>query len=303
MTVLKQYLKMIPVLFVVMGVWRPSSLPAEETIQWAVMDWPPFYFLDGENKGKGISETILKFYQSKLTKYNHEEIKMRLARYIRQAEDKKDICMYGLLKTPEREKDLYYSYATAFGVTQRIIMKTSTWKKLGQPETMSLEALLLKPDMSVIFQQKRAYGVLNHIINKYQHSENVNIGAQSGFQLIKMLLLDRIDYIVEYPYPVAMVSKKNKKLDLITSVRIEELPPYILSYCTCAKTPNGKKVIERINEIIRQYRASEEYWQTLSAGMNWMDKKSARYLKKLYKDMFLPMKEWEESPNSHGYTD
>ncbi len=100
-----------------------SEVSAKEKITWMVLDWPPWIMLEGEDKGKGRFNYILKEAQENLPEYEHVNVKMNWARFWHEVENKKNVCYVFGLKTGKRGDLVYYSEPHTFVLPNAIIMK------------------------------------------------------------------------------------------------------------------------------------------------------------------------------------
>ncbi len=57
-----------------------TPLYSKETIIWRVTDWPPFYILEGAQKGTGIYDELISMIARNLPEYNHQRVPMNTAR-------------------------------------------------------------------------------------------------------------------------------------------------------------------------------------------------------------------------------
>ncbi len=269
----------------------PIVLHAEDKIIWATPNWPPFHIVEGANKGKGISDAFIDYLQEKLKDYNHKIRQMNFARYHQSAQNGQKMCMVCLLKNPEREKVMHYSIPMMLSLAQSIVIKKSILTAyLGNPDEISLEELLNNPKLWVIFEKGRSYGKIDSLIQKYEHRNTVKIAPNKATSLFQMMLLDRVHYMIEYPYAIANMKHEYGNDVEIVTLRIKELPPYVVAYATCSKTEWGKMVIEKINRITQTQKHTSEYQELFRKRMEvCLDKKGRQRHKKLYYDVFLKM--------------
>lgn len=127
------------------------------------------------------------------------------------------------------------------------------------------------------------------LIEKHKEKGNIFIfkGKSFSASLVKMMLAERIDYIVEYPWVAGYYQSElgGKKDDLI-SMQIEELKDnqYIWAGAACPKNEWGKKIINRINEILRKEIPTER-WRGFVE--RWLDKNAIPEYRKAYERIIL----------------
>ena len=265
------------------------ALSAQDEITWATPDWSPFYILKGQNKGKGIIDAPLQFFQKKLTHYHHANMVMNFARFFKEMTMESNLCIVGILKNNEREKITHYSIPYTLALTQRLIIKKERHSEFGEEEEVSLEQLLKNPNLDTIFTKGRAYQKLHPLIDQYKDKSHVFIRPSKLEQLIKMLFRDRISYLVEYPHAALAIANQISKDIKIMSLTIKEQVPYVVVHVGCTKNAWGKAIIDQVNQIIRSSKNSHEYQEALAGEDKFLDEGGIRARKQLFYEVFLPM--------------
>ncbi len=267
----------------------PSFLFAKDRITWMKYDWPPVYISKGLYKGQGNADAILKFFQEQLYEYDHITIQVNPARAIKLMKDGEKVCMVGTLKTPERERFLYYAIPIGITLPNAIIVKKNRLSSFKNVENISLEKLLKNKKLRGGIIKKRSYTpVIDQILNKYTGQPNLYVQSSSRMaeNLLKMLLADRIDYIIEYPWVTVFLEKILGKKEITTSIAIEETKPFSFGMVACPKNRWGSKVIKRINQILLKSRPTPEYREFVE---RWNSKKDLIRIRKGYNEIFLKM--------------
>jgi uncharacterized protein (TIGR02285 family) len=236
---------------------------ANDEINWASPDWPPFYIYSGPEKNLGSSQVFQFFFRDKLKSYQHNTALMNFSRFIKEAKQGKNICMVDLLKKPEREKVLYYSNPMNFAMPAQVIMlKTKADSLFGKKSNVSLVELMKNKELRTIAEAKRSYGILDPIIKANSALENVSTAPHNNKSLMSMLQKNRIDYFIEYPQAISSLTDNPQA---IRTFDIDEQVPFITTYVTCAKTPWGLTVIDNINVILKAQHKSKGGSNTISA--------------------------------------
>jgi uncharacterized protein (TIGR02285 family) len=179
-------------------------------------------------------------------------------------------CAPNRMKTPQRLENNIYSLPLNISLGLRLYFKQDTQSGVLSQNTfpsslqiISLASLFTGKSSYVLgVDEGRSFGVFldEQIAALEKHNLIVRRGGIATKSLVKMLLKNRVDYIIEYPVSINEALKSipiNIKLD---SLRIANSPDYIVGYIACHKGSLGQKVIEDINrELQRLYRSYPFY--------------------------------------------
>ena len=244
-----------------------SQLQAKEKMVWSVIHWPPLMILEGENVGKGRSDLFLKMFQGQMPQYEHHTIEMNWNRVWVDIKAGKNVCNIMSLKNAARTEIALFSEPASVILSNRIIFKQGTYDALGKPASISIEQLINDPTLDGAIESSRSYTqALDKIINAKPKKSNMKRYVTSSVQLMKMLVADRFDYLVEYPF-IASYSLNgiNKPHAKIVSVAIEEIAPYSVSHLACPKTQWGKERIAAFNSALTKLSDSPQYLQAMQS--------------------------------------
>ena len=269
------------------ALWALSVAPlawGEDAVIWPHFDSPPHIILDGDYQGQGSTDSIIRFYQKNLPQYTHVDTEMNFKRFFQYVEDRtKTVCAIGADKTPERLELLYYAPPTTIELAVTVVIKKSRWDDFGNTHTVSLEKVLQDPDSDGMFIRGRSYTAeADALLEKYGDDPHVQIKPITEDRMFKMLLAERIDYIVLAPSVANYLAEQSNAK--VVSMEIEEIQPYTLGYTVCNKTETGKKIIQNISDILHQQRANPEYLAMLT---KWQDDNSRQRIKKIYTEDLL----------------
>lgn len=259
---------------------------AKDTIKWLVYDWPPVYITDGPFQGQGNADAILKFFQQQLIGYDHVTVPVNPARAIATMRSGADACMVGTLKTPEREKFLYFAIPIGITLPNAIIMTNKRWLELGSWREVALEDLLNRKDLIGGIVNERSYTPqLDQILQNVDQNRMVVVSRRSMAEnLLSMLKVGRIDYFIEYPWVAVFMEKMLFDKTDVTSIPIKEIEPFSFGRMACSKTVWGKKIIGRINKILLKHRPTEKYREFVE---RWNDEQSLIRIRKAYDEIFI----------------
>lgn len=236
-------------------------LQAKESMNWAVVHWPPFMILKGQDKGEGSYNAHLTFIQQNMPKYTHANIGMNWKRTWRLIAKGDERCNVLSLKTAPRELIAEFSIANSVTLSNRIIMREETFKNLGEPTSISLAALLKDSKLQGKIEVSRSYtATLDKIIAQNATTQDIERVAVDAEHLMKMLMVNRFDYFIEYPIAAHYLRRQHLNLpNAIKSVEITEIAPYTVGYLACPKTAWGKQRIADYNNVLQALRPTPKY--------------------------------------------
>ncbi len=261
---------------------------AKEKITWMVLDWPPWMIIDGEDKGTGRFNYILETAQKNLTEYENVTERMNWARFWHEVENNKNLCYTFGLKSGKREKIVYYSAPHTFVLPNAIIMKKETAQLLGNPESYSIIQLLEQDKLKGYAEKNRSFtNKVDSIMKDHEGGSSLTRVSESAESLVKMVIMGRIDYTIEYPIVATYYQKKNDALGSLVSIPITEMDPFSYVYMNCTKNEWGRKVIEKWNAALEKIKPTEEYRKITEIGHT---NENELLLIKKYYDAFI----WEQ---------
>lgn len=228
-----------------------------ETIFWAKPGLEPFYFPAGRRDGQvGFGDLMVEDLMKLLPGYQHQELRANYSRMIAEIRSGNPVC--GIIhRTPEREQFTAYSNILAFPPSYRLYIlaeKRHDYKQLPGWEdgAVSLEDVLQsKRRLRMGHQVKHSYGnALDETLAR--HSRNLEqIRGYSGQKsLVKMLLADRVDFILEFSWVVNYhLRELNLDVSELEGVVLTEAPAYLPVSIGCPNNIWGQHLIEHLNNI------------------------------------------------------
>ncbi len=268
-----------------------NSAAGAETLVWGTTSFPPGYIIEGIDKGNGYADLLDRFMIEKLTQYEHEiVVSPNWERQLLMMRKGPLVCTSILWYRPPNERESIkgaYRVSAPSGVffEHDVVVHKSTRHLYGKE--VSFKELLTNQDL--IFGYNRPYGITyNRILAdhvgiapgieldamsssvrlKYlEKADNIYIRIREDLigGLLKMLLLKRVDYVLEYEFMVRYQQKKLGFKDMLVSIPTIEAKNRVswIAYA-CSDTPSGEKAIAAINEVLIKYRNTEEFKKTLA---------------------------------------
>jgi len=258
-----------------------NPLLSKETVTWRVTDWPPFYILEGPDKGKGIYDEIISMISSYMPEYDHITVRMNTSRVRAQWRLGEKVCHPSVLVG---ETFNTQSVVNSILLPHRIIIHRDK-EKLFSKDDVVVDQLLANTQLRGGVTLGRYTSVLNNIVE--EHKERQHLYKHPNYErLIRMLLSNGLDYIIEYP-PIISYTAQQMGLDNPTkSLGIQEIKDssYISVAVGCTKNAWGRAMINKIDQALKQESQDPNF---LESRLRWYDEPSRKILRKLYQDVYF----------------
>ncbi len=285
MRFLKNVLSRLLLTLIIFNTFCITTAYTKETITWMILDWKPWMIIEGEDKGTGRFNHILKVAWENLSEYNHVTQKMNWARFWHEVENNKNLCYPFGLKSGSREKIVYYSAPHTFVLPNAIIVKKELAEKLGNPASYSIVNLLKDKKLKGYAEKNRSFTKkVDVAMKEFEPNSSLSRVSENAESLVKMVVMGRADYTIEYPIVASYFQKKTGTPGTLVSIPIAEMDPYSYVYMSCTKNEWGKKVIDKWNEALRKIKPTEEYRKITETGHT--DEKELMIIRQYY-DAFI----------------
>ena len=265
----------------------PASVLAKDSVTWMLSDFPPYSILKGKYIREGRHDKVFELLQEHLPDYEHHEMVGSVTRLLSELGAGKKVCTT-LLKTAEREKFIYYSIPMDFDPPLTVTIKRSKAILFNNTKELSFKKLIQNKQLQLGIQSGRSYGkMIDPFLEKYKGQKHIYLreGKELYEGLLKMLISDRLDYILGYPVETVYVGKMLGIEDKVINIPLKEhLNTYSLGCIGCSKTEWGLQIIEKINTILRKQRPTKHY---RSIEERWLDENILESYRKAYDRIFL----------------
>jgi len=236
-----------------------------KSITFLQVDFAPYYILQGQNKGKGRDEEVIKLLSQTLNDYKFNTVFVPSSRALYELQnEKRPTCMLSLYKTTDRQKQFVFSneYSTIglaptisihVDVANEIVPKSST--------SASLKDLVFKHQLILGKSTERSYGSkVDDIIRKIpQDNIIVRAGKDSLNSLTYMLLKKRIDLIIGYPGEHLYLQSKFEGGNKLVQFQISEAPKTVHGYIGCNKTIESQNFLAEADTKLAEFKNSSKY--------------------------------------------
>lgn len=168
-------------------------------------------------------------------------------------------CVMNKVITADRlELAQYSQYPLSVFPPVRLITLTSKVSLFSSP--FSFQQLEANPKLRLGVVKSRSYGgELNEAIKKYSTQIFTRGGVDSSDKLVDMLLVGRVDGILEYTLSVEDYLQDEGRGDKVIALPIENISDLMLGYIACSKTAEGLAIINAINSSYAVSGFSEKF--------------------------------------------
>ena len=258
-----------------------ADVHAKDTITWGWIDNAPGSIPTGADRNRGIEDQIRALLKERLTDYDHEEVQAPIPRVINEIKTGNHWCATGFVKTAEREAFAHFSVPAAFWLPPRIIVAKEKRTEFESRGELSLEQLLANRALRTGVVRGRAYSpTIDALLQKSPPSEF----HSDYIDGLKMLLADRIDYVIELPIRASYYGKRLGTDDKLVGLPFKEMSNHIPTHVMCPKNDWGAKVIQAISTVLRAERPTPRYRQIIE---QWSDEDSVRHIRRIYDSVLL----------------
>jgi uncharacterized protein (TIGR02285 family) len=278
------------VLWVLCGGAAPGF--AQETIQWLTIDFPPLFVVQGEFKGQGMADRSTALMQGLLPGNRHHNIKSNTKRALK-ALEKGGTCFNGAFKNAQRDAVGQFGVINLVIPVHNLVMRKSIYDQhFAGKRKASLEQMLKDDKFRFGYAAERSYGqTISNIIDKYKNNQqlvNYEGGNISG-NLLGMLMKDRVDYMVEYPWVTSYemeMSNQDQKQNIV-HVQIEELgdSQFLAAGFYCSQKDGfGERIMKQLVPALQKEMSTTRYRGFVE---RWLDEGFIPAYRQAYNDLLL----------------
>lgn len=244
-----------------MAAYAVSNHCLADDVKWLVSDWPPYQYQQ-EDKYLGYSLDTLRVVLKYLPQHQHSfqisNYKRRHSKFKQQ--DK--VCTFGISKSTERQGYMHFSEAAELYFPIQIFMREETYQSLNKPKIVSLETLLTNKKGTLAITPGVVYSTqVDSLIKQKRFSKNIFINATKAISknLYTMLLLERIDFLLDWPPEGRYGLSLTKTTGKVRSIILKEAQQMSLAYAACPKNKWGRDMIKQINVALIDAHKDSDY--------------------------------------------
>lgn len=247
-----------------------ASSAEKETITWYHAGFPPGIILEGPMAGQGYHNVLEDYLRKSMPGYEHVYKRANFGRIQKQIKNT-NACCACLIKNEEREKYTVFSQPTMVGMMNGVHILSEDLPKfkpfINEDGYISIVDIFNKSNLKVGIAKGRKFGpAVDKLLAKYKDSKKIITHYKCNlFQSLILNMESRrgIDYVIGYPQEIQWLKSQKKTKGQFTFIPIKEMPKYVLSYVGCSKNTWGKKIIAKVNNILKgqYYQKHKERYQ------------------------------------------
>lgn len=208
-----------------------------------------------ENPTQGIMFELLHEVTKELPEYQHHYQAMSLSRGFTDLKQHNNLCMVGMVRNPERDTVGYFVGLWPVLPPQLVIRRKDRQMIAGKQSRVSLTELLERHDLHGAIIEGRFFGpTLQPLLQAASAKGDLQTMQTSSSvnNLLRMLEAGRIDFTLDYLETFLTSSTGQPELrNNLLLMPLEEAQTPGVGGIYCSRTPRGKQLIERIDQLAR----------------------------------------------------
>jgi uncharacterized protein (TIGR02285 family) len=235
----------------------PALAQPKDTLIWLKRDLPPLFIFEGPKKGLGIIDQLLTKLIAGMPQYQHSVMKVNRARGLQMLHEPSLTCDAALNWSKERETWIAFSIpvfrAMSNGLAVRRVDREVLVPFIKDGE-VDLAALLATGSVTLGIVAERNYGEFLDAMLKQAPPKALTLhyGNDALGSLLQMQRLGRLRLLLGYrPEIRYQAQQQGIAEDELQFYPIRGTGKYLSGYIGCTDTPQGRKAITEINQLLR----------------------------------------------------
>ncbi|MCQ8876990.1 TIGR02285 family protein [Pseudoalteromonas shioyasakiensis] len=236
-----------------------------KTIDWVVVDFAPYYILNGQYEGTGRDESVITLLEAQLPNYTFNRVILPSSRALQEVSNpNKTLCMLSLYQSEHRRQHIAFSEessTTGLSPSLAIHKELLTKLNINANKPLSFSHLLNDKKLTLGISMSRSYGVeIDKIINSSADASIIiRPGRDTLASLTYMLKKKRIDILLGYPSEHFYMAKSMAYEDELTQIQLTEAAKLSDGYIGCTDTTLGNEHINVLNEALIAVKQQQAY--------------------------------------------
>ncbi|WP_374360420.1 TIGR02285 family protein [Pseudoduganella danionis] len=231
-----------------------AAAPAQPTVIWLSSYFAPVNVPVEGKPGDGIADRITEYVVAHWPQAQHQFVRANPTRIWHMLGQEATMCDTAALRTPEREK-LAYFRDVFFSPPPQLIIRPEALDRVRLNEQGQVDPveLMNNPDLRGVIVKRRAYGpAVDRVLRQPGGRLNVEQLASPnyGAGTLKMVLLGRADYLIEYDITLAYAITQDAALARLKVLPLKGAENFVVTGFACPRTPWGLATIRRIDAIL-----------------------------------------------------
>lgn len=273
------------ILLAILFILSPVIMAQQGNVTWTRWNDPPIFVEDMPFKDQGMLDRMEEDMRKALPEYSHSNIWVNVPRVIQLAKEIHETCNAGWLDTPEWRDIFYFSKPSFIIPANGILLKEKRLSLIPKKKKLFLKDILEIKGWRMAIGRLYGEGIDPYLqkIN-YQRHPKIDV-VQNSATAHRLLRLNRVDFTLGYPFEAFYyreLLERDKELSSKIHEKVTHLPiadngNYVEVVFACAKTPQGKKLIDKINKLLTNKKRLKRYESYLD---RWLSAEEIRKLRK-----------------------
>lgn len=253
---------------------------AKETIVWGRFNTAPNMITEGPDKDQGTFDLVRALLEKQLGAYEHRQAIAPFPRIFHEIKNGSPWCFVGGSKSTLREQFAAFSVPAVITLPHKVIVRKADLKRFGGGP-VSLEKLLTTPGLRTSTLRERSINpVLDSLLRRYPPAQRHSDFNES----IRMLLAERLDFLVETAVIVDYFSRQNGHVGELAELDIREYGQPSYFHVMCPKNAWGLRVIASVNKVLQAERGTAAYRSIME---KWSNPQEALQMRRAYQHGFV----------------
>ncbi len=191
---------MVTLVMVLFGLGFLDAAHGKEKITWPYLCYYPVIICENSRVVGGAGWDILNLMWENMPQYDHEAVLLPIKRILKDMKEGRHYLIYGLYKTPEREKYLYFSLPCRISTPTMVVIRKDELQRFGMGKSVSLKRLLEDKHLRFLMFSDISFGPgTDELLKTFGKAENVYTEYRTDKMnqyALDLLLKKRIDYFL-----------------------------------------------------------------------------------------------------------
>jgi uncharacterized protein (TIGR02285 family) len=245
--------KILITVFFFITVLSCSIAYSKPVIDWYILPAEPVYITEGENKGKGFGDILIKLLTENISEYKHRIFVSNLLRIKNDIQKDRNPVGTFLSGLPDRlGQGVRVSAPVLFVPPIGVVIRKEDSAKFRNGVNISLNDLLGNTSLTAGIAKGGVELIHSSAGKLIESNKNiVFLEDQDMGRIFKMLLAYRFDYSFVYPFAYQAVVSKMKIDDKVAFFNFKEQSEYQTTYIFFSNTPEAEIVMKKADQILK----------------------------------------------------
>lgn len=255
--------RIILLMVTIVAMTTAEPVHGKEKITWPYICYFPLYICEGNKVSGGYGLDIFNIIASSIPEYEHQLEMLPVKRALEDMRKGANYLYYGLYKTPDREKYLYYSLPCRIALPTMLVIRKSDLDKYDGGKTLSIDNLIRNKTYKLLLFNSISYGPgVDEVIKENEKNPNIYMEYRTDEvdrYALDLLLNNRIDCMLSLN-GTQYLAKKMGVADNIHFIRINEQSEFKAGYITAPRNEWGRLMIDKVNNILRKEVPTDQFF-------------------------------------------